>query len=300
MSEEQLDLFARGELPATESRELAQKSLDDPDLFEDLTCASLARTALAKPGRRRPAWAPFAGVAVAAAAAVVIVLLSTNVLYRPSPEAGARAFSTGTTAAAPPGPPVFLARAGDANPTVFRGEDAQGRMPRQKGAVTSIADGMVTIDLGALDGLARDAEVEVLRDGKVLGRIRLATVFRERARADLPSGLALRVNDEVRVPAPMYARAALDEIAALSARGDSGGARRLAGQAAASDIIGIAATGDIAATSYEDLNNLGGIAELRGDRVKAQSLYEQALRAGPPSDARKAVEANLARVRAGK
>lgn len=159
------------------------------------------------------------------------------------------------------------------------------------GSITSIAGEVVTIDLGSLDGLAKGAEAEVLRDGKILGRIRLTTIFRESARAELPPGLTPRVSDSVRVPLPLYLQAALDQIAALSASGDQEGARRIARQAAAGDSV------DIPITSYEDWNNLGGIAEYRGDRVRAQSHYEQALRAGPPPEARRIIEENLARTR---
>jgi len=286
MSEDQLHRFARGELSAKESRELVQKGLDDPDLFEELTCTSLARTALTKRVRRWPVWLPLAGLA----AAIVIALLSTSLFRR-----SLRMPSTDSIpVAAPPiavaEMPVFLAhRVGTA--PVFRSADSGSRAPRMTGSVTSIANRTVTIDLGSLDGLAKGTDAEVLRDGNVLGRIRLTTIFRESARAEMPPGLALSVNDSVRVPLPMYLQAALDQIAALSASGDQEGARRIARQAAAGDKV------DIPVTSYEDWNNLGGIAEYRGDRAKAQSRYEQALRADPPQEARRIIEANLARAR---
>src|SRR5262245_15022745 len=50
--EDSLDRFVRSELTAAESRELAKKSLDDPGLFEDLTCSALAKAALANPSVR--------------------------------------------------------------------------------------------------------------------------------------------------------------------------------------------------------------------------------------------------------
>ena len=136
----------------------------------------------------------------------------------------------------------------------------------------------------------KGGEVEVLRDGNRIGRLRVSTVFRERARAEAPPGLALRVTDQIRVPPPIYLRAMLDQIAAFSARGDAEGSRRAAAEAAAIQ------NADVAADGYEDLNNLGGIAELRGDRVTARSLYERALQANPAAEARQAIDANLARV----
>lgn len=292
MSDDKLDRFARGELSAMESRELAQKGLDDPDLFEELTSTSLARTALTKPRRNRRVWIPVAGLA--AAAAVGIVLLSTSLFRRSSQRPAASSVPSAAPVVAASGPPVFLARSADSTAPTFRGVDPGSRMPRLMGSVTSTADGIVTVDLGSLDGLAKGGEAEVLRDGNILGRIRLTTIFRERARAEMPRGLALRANDRIRVPPAMYLRAVLDEIAALSARGDSGDARALAGQAAAGVTI------DIAATAYDDLNNLGGIAELRGDRAKARAFYEQALHADPPPPARQVIESNLARVRGAK
>jgi hypothetical protein len=158
--------------------------------------------------------------------------------------------------------------------------------------VTSLADGAVSIDLGSLDGLSKGAEVDVFRDGQPIGKVKLTTIFRDHARADAPTGLTIHLHDSVRVPRGASLRAALDEIAAFSARGDADGARHVAEQAAATGDL------DIAATGYEDWNNLGGIAEFAGNRVTAQSLYEQAMRANPPPQARAAIESNLARIKA--
>ena len=47
--EDRKDRYVRGELTAEEARELAQKSLGDPELFEDLTFSALAKSALADP-----------------------------------------------------------------------------------------------------------------------------------------------------------------------------------------------------------------------------------------------------------
>ena len=288
MSEDKLDRFARGELAAKESRELAQKALDDPDLFDELTYTSIAKTGLAKRGGVRPVWVALAGLA--AVAAVVIVALSTNLFRRAAPTPAAGSVPSASSIAMS-GPPVFLGRGAESSAPVFRDVTPESRTPRRLGMVTSIEDGTATVDLGSLDGLAKGADAEVLRDGKVLGKIRLTAIFRERARGETAAGMALRVDDRVRVPAELYLRAALDQIAEASARGDSEGARRIAGEAAAAD------KSELAVSSYEDLNNLGGIAELRGDRAQAQALYEQALRAEAPEAARKIIENNLARLR---
>jgi hypothetical protein len=279
VSEEKLDRFARGELSPMEARELARKALDDPELFEELTYSSVARMDLADRKRQRWPWT----VALLAAAAAVVLVLSPYAIrqFRPS-----RAPLVAVS-----GPPIFLAARGD-SATVFRGAEPDSRGPRATGSVTSVADGSVSIDLGSLDGLWKGAEVDVLRDGQAIGRIKLATIFRDRARTEAAPGVTVRLHDSVRVPRAASLRAALDQIAAFSARGDADGARRVAEQAAAGGRL------DLAATDYEDWNNLGAIAELGGDRLKAQSLYEHALHANPPAPARATIESNLARVQA--
>ena len=45
--EDLINRYVRGELNASEARELAQKSLGDPELFEDLTFSALTKLALA-------------------------------------------------------------------------------------------------------------------------------------------------------------------------------------------------------------------------------------------------------------
>src|SRR5579871_6310379 len=98
MTEDRLDRFARGELSPAEARELAQKSLDNPALFDELTATSLARGGVSQGKRRRSMWLPLVGLA--AAAAVVVVLVSPNAL-RPKPARPASALPTPTA-------PVFL------------------------------------------------------------------------------------------------------------------------------------------------------------------------------------------------
>src|SRR5882724_7934739 len=75
------DRYVRGELNPAESRELAQKALGDPELFEELTSIALAKAAVS-PGpnvvrfSRKARW--FAGLAAIAAAVVVMLFLRTN------------------------------------------------------------------------------------------------------------------------------------------------------------------------------------------------------------------------------
>src|SRR5438067_13759007 len=51
--DEHIDRYVRGELNPAEARALAQKSLDNPELFEELTSAALAKAALAEPSLRK-------------------------------------------------------------------------------------------------------------------------------------------------------------------------------------------------------------------------------------------------------
>lgn len=279
VSEEKLSRFARGELSPAESRELAQKALDNEELFDELTWTAVARTALRKGACKKSGW-PRIALFAAAAAAVVTVLLSLYAIqqFRRPP----------SSAVAMSGAPAFLGRGLEDGPR-FRGADPESREPKATGSVTNVSGGIVTIDLGSLDGLEKNADVQVVRGGNPIGEINLTAIFRERARATAPAGIAIRVNDQIRVPPALYLRAVLDRIDVLSSRGDQPGARRIA-QSAAN------ASWPAPPENYYDLNNLGGIADLRGDKPGARTLYERALRANPSPDARRAIETNLARV----
>jgi hypothetical protein len=151
----------------------------------------------------------------------------------------------------------------------------------------------VTIDLGSLDGLAKGGEVELVRDGQTTGKLTVTTIFRDHSRGLASPGISVRVGDEVRVPRQMVLRAALDQIDALIAGGDSGGARRIAERVSGEDV-------DPASMSPADWNNLGAIAELHGDKGKAQMFYQRALRDDLPGPARQSIQTNLARVKSSK
>lgn len=287
MAEENVDRFARGDLSPAESRELGREALQTPELFEELTYASVAKRTLFS--GRRPSKSRVRVVWLAMAAAIAIAVVSLGVMRltrsRPVLEPG-----TSTSAAvATSSQPVLLARKTDSNP-IYRSSQRQSRLPRATGSVTSIADGTMTVDVGSLDGLTKNASVDIFRDGRKIGSIQLATIFRERARAEAPRGIQIHLNDQVHVPPPLYLRAVLDQMQVLLAQGDTARGRQLANQAAAVGDI------ELAVTSFEDWNNLGAIAELHGDRTKAQGLYQQALQANPPEEARRTIEMNMARL----
>ena len=74
MNEGQMDRFARGELSPAESRELARKALESPELFEELTSTAIAQTELQNRTRRSNVRPIFAVLATAAAVVAAISL----------------------------------------------------------------------------------------------------------------------------------------------------------------------------------------------------------------------------------
>ncbi len=174
MSEPMLDRFARGELSPAESRELAEQALGDHDLFAELTSTAIAKTALPIRRRSKRTWPRLAIFAAAAAVILGVVLYTARRNSRPArPDVAISA------------PPLLLARNADSNPTAYRGGDTESRESRATGSVESIADGVATIDLGSVDGLSKDAQVDVIRDGEDIGRINLTTIFRDHSRGTI-------------------------------------------------------------------------------------------------------------------
>ena len=86
MTDDRIDRYARGELTAPEARELAQASLDDSELFEELTSSALAKAALSAPSARREikrgrsTSIRYWGFAVAAAAAVIVAAIEGAII----------------------------------------------------------------------------------------------------------------------------------------------------------------------------------------------------------------------------
>jgi tetratricopeptide (TPR) repeat protein len=250
--DDQIDRYARGELTAAESRELAQKALDDPELFENLTYSALAKEALsdasvadrlARPGAKMfwfPRKAQF--VAGGAAAAVVLMLLyslmhvqQSRVARNPPPVAQNQPPVEGTSPTR--SQPILLGSnlsAGRSATPVFRGVEADSRPPQPAGSIVSIEDGLATINLGSVDGIAKGSELGIYRDSqstRLIGRVIVTTVFRERARGQIPEGREIRVNDQVRVAGLAHLNALLEQVDALASRGDPDAARKMAEKA---------------------------------------------------------------------
>lgn len=328
---DRVDRYVRGELPPQEARALAQASLDSPALFDELTDAALAKAALnprtvrtANVIRIRRKTAVIAG-GLAAAAALVLISLPRPALpprsnLKPVLELSANA-----------GQPVLLASGlHPAKAPVFRGGEPDSRAPQAAGAIVSMEDGTANIDLGSLDGLAKGSELEVFRSSGSVGRLQVTAVFRDRARASVIEGKQLRVKDEVRAGRADHLNALLEQADAAFNRGNPDTAIKLAGEAArwgesatvspsamavvwnqlavlhmlrgeyggAESLLLRAASAASKTDSVygQTQNNLGVLAELRGDRDKAASRYNEALRANP-GDQRQIMERNLRRVR---
>lgn len=340
--EDRIDRYVRGELTAAEARELAQKSLDDPELFENLTFSALAKAAIADPSvakvvrfpRRARIFAAAGAIAAAAIVAVSLYSLRSSSVPNQAPEAR-------TASTVKPGPPILLGSnlgLERAAAPVYRGADPDSRPPRPAGSIVSVEDGVASIDLGSLDGLAKGSEVRVFRDERStqpIGRLVVTTVFRERARGRILDGRKAQVDDQVRIAATTYLGVLLEQVDGLSGRGDSAAAKTVAEKAVAWAETANVPPGErakavekLAALEYQagslqlaekhyesvvdglnsapaatkspiygrSLNNLGVLAELRGDRKTAKAFYTEALRASSGAD-RRAVETNLSRLK---
>ena len=264
--EDRIDRYVRGELTTAEARQLAQESLDDPELFEDLTCSALAKAAVsARPAGRQleqpgpgekvvrfPRRARVMVVGAAAATALVVISLyslRSSFLRQNGPplsqnqsheNASVSALRPSLAFSAKPGQPILLASGMQSAPAsedrtaVFRSPEPESRAPRPAGSIVSIEGGLAAMDLGSLDGLAKGTELRVFRDGRFthpIGHLIATTVFRERARGRIVAGKEIHVNSRVRVPAPVYLDALLQQVDALSDRGDSAAAQVVAAKA---------------------------------------------------------------------
>jgi tetratricopeptide (TPR) repeat protein len=326
-----VDRYVRGELSPLEARALAQTSLDSPALFDELTDAALAKAAL-NPHTVRTAsvirtWrktAIIAGGLAAAAAFLLISLPHRQSIRNPSVKPVLELSSN-------VGQPVLLASGlHPANAPVFRGDGVESHLPQSTGEIVSIEDGLANISLGSLDGLATGSELRVFRGAELVGRLQANTVFRDRARASVIEGKRLRPKDEVRVDGADHLSALLQEVDAAFNRGDQDRAIKLAEEAVRWG-ESVAVSPGAMAVSWNQLavlqmlrggyggteslllravsaasktdpvygqikNNLGVLAELRGDRDKAAANYSDALGANL-GDQRQTVERNLARAR---
>lgn len=312
--EDQIDRYARRELSAAEARELAQRSLDDPELFEDLTFSALANAALSAPSVadqlqqrsssakvfRFPRKAILWVAAAAAAVLLVSIYFSRSPLYRrnrPSlvenqpPETSPPVLTPALPFAAKPGQPLLVAsglqpdrREGS---QVFRGSEPASRLPQPSGSIVSIEDGVAAIDLGSLDGLAKGSELRVFRDERStgpIGRLTITTVFRERARGRILSGQEIHVNSQVRVASAAYLDALLERVDTFAGRSDLDAARTTAEKA-----VGWAESASVPpGEKRKALERLAGLEYQTGSLEAAEKHYQSAIEsldATPPASA---------------
>lgn len=339
-----IDVYLNRELDPSAARALAQAALDDSDLFEDLTAIALVEAALESPATRDRSVAQAAlqnddlfdalvasGAAAAGlpqrarpkrwplvlAGAVAAALLAFFV-FRPSPPAASTA-QQARTVTATPGPIVLTAELRPtSSPTspVFRGDETGGRAPKSEGKIVAIEDGVATIDLGSVDGIAK---------GQKIGGILITTVFRDRARGEI-RGNSLRVDDAVRVPGMIHIQAIIGKVDALAASGNLLAAREMARSSLSAGSTGEtrellehlaaldyqAGAADAARERYEvavnnfdqppaaspaerasTLASYGTLSLLHGDVQLARTLLGQALAQQPSAADRAAIEANL-------
>jgi anti-sigma factor RsiW len=328
---DRIDRYVRGELSPEEARALAQASLDSPALFDELTDAALAKAAL-NPRTVRAAsvhrtWRKTAVLTsgLVAASVLVLILLPRRPSRREPTVKPVLDLGSNT------GQPVLLASGlHPANAPVFRSGEPDSRPPKAAGVIVSVEDGIATINLGSLDGLAKGSELQVFRGSGAVGRLQVTAVFRDRARATVMEGKQLRPKNEVRVGGADHLNALLQQVDAAFNRGEPGAAIKLAeeavrwGQSAAvppgamavswnqlavlqtlrgeydsaeSHLLqAVSATSKTDPVYYQIQNNLGVLGELRGERDKAARSYHDALGAGP-GEQRQIVERNLSRVR---
>ena len=281
-----LDRLLAGELSHAEQRRLAQEALDDAELFDVLTAAALTKAALETPpaadatgrfaGRRqRP---PSAILAMLAAAAAVILAVAYGwARWSMVPAAPAPAAVRVVVAR----PVLLTARGAPATGHTFRTDAAPARPAKTTGIVVSVRDGVVEIDIGALDGLKQDMNLRILRGGRPVGSMTTGAVFRERTRGRVRSG-DVRPGDRVQIDPAVTASALLGQAHARRAAGDMTGARELAARA-----VSLAEAASLPPDiRRRSLTELGKLTHEQGNPDEPARLFQQALDtfdAGPPA-----------------
>lgn len=337
--DDRIDRYIRGELAPAEARKLAQDSLDDAELFDELTYSAVAKKAVVAGlprGNVVRFWRP-RRLIIAGSIAAAIVVASVYALRLRTPSGMATSSLHATLDPARGGvEPVLLAAELPGVPEqqqVFRGAEPESSPPKSSGVVVAVDGATAEIDAGAVDGLTLGTELDVHRDGAVVGHVHLTAVFRERARGSVDG--RVRAHDEAPIPPGAQLTARMERVRAMAARGDLAAARAYAeeavgwagaagvspsAQAAAwntlavlrllqSDRAGgelllrraLAATHPTDASHALILNNLGVLAESAGDRAGARERYGSALRAlsGDSAEAqreKRGIESNLSRL----
>ena len=235
-----IDRLLAGEMSPSDQRRIAQSALDDSELFDQLTAAAAAQSALTgrhllRPPRRAPLsstvlrqwWPLIAGGALAGAAVIAIAIAYPRLMRRevtasPAPEVTQAPLTV-------PTPILLTARAETLPDQAFRTDQNTSRLPKPSGTIVAVHDGVGEIDLGSLDGLRQGLDVQVIgaSGGADAGRVTITTVFRERSRGRSLDGHELHVGDRVEAGAATHVKALLEQAAARQAASDAAGARAL-------------------------------------------------------------------------
>ncbi|MBZ5607829.1 MAG: tetratricopeptide repeat protein [Acidobacteriia bacterium] len=311
-----LKLYVSGELSPQAQRELAQEALENEELFDALAAHGAmeqslkepaVRSALSPASERRAKLLPFPRKTRAIAIGSIAAVLALLAVYSIKTQFWVESKSVATIQppAAPPvraltpgldlttERPVLLAKDltphpdGSGATPVFRSATPDSRAPQPSGSIVSV-DGLVaTVNLGSLDGLAKDVELEVFRgpgSRQTIGRLVVTTVFRERARARIISGEGLRENDQVRAGAPVYLGAVLQQIEALVDQNDVAKASDAARGALAWADSNAGASGE----KRRIVERLAALDYRAGDTAAAEEHYRSAIAsfgAPPAADA---------------
>ena len=111
----------------------------------------------------------------------------------------------------------------------FRGPASESHVPRSEGAVVSVSDDSITIDLGALDGVTKNGELRVYRGAhEPVGTVMIDRVFRDRARGVPVRAASLRPGDIVAIDPAGHVDALLSASSDRLAAGNPQSARTLA------------------------------------------------------------------------
>lgn len=323
--ERKMDRYLRGELTPAEARELAHAALSDSALFDALAAHSAMEQSLQDPAFRAAVLAPTKvvrfprkvwGIGMAALAAAIAVFELYINSRRQAPHTLA-------------GTPILIAKdfapSSSTSAPVFRAAPADSRAPQPEGTIVAQDNLLVTINLGSLDGLTTGIQLNVLRTGSKnpTGRLEATTIFRDRSRARIVSGAA-HEHDRVRAEPSVYLNAVAEvmgsdlKVAHNAVQWAQSNAvppsamrpllERLAPldytdadfSAADRDYQLLRDSAPTPDERAEALNNLGAIADQRGQISMALEFYQQALRtvANSAHD-RQIIEANLARLTGG-
>jgi hypothetical protein len=279
---ESLDRLLAGELSREEERRLARAALDDPDLFETLTAAAVAKAGVGSgaldavhagasdapaPGSSagRQIWKPLVlatGLSAAAAALVLAVAFE----WRARPSTATPAATSAPAPAAPVSvvPELLTARMDMPATTAFRDDTGPAsRAPRRSGTIVRSSDGIAEIDLGSIDGLTQGMTIAVVRSERPIDRMTLTSVFRDRARGHV--GSAGRSGSRVEVDPATHVRAVLEQVSARNASGDRAAARDLARAA-------VAASGDPAVPADIRRQSLTVLGVLESDNNRDEAI----------------------------